>query len=381
MKMCRLPLYFLLLLFGATLNAQFEEDVLAHYPFVKGRLLNEMDFFGNAEPVGQGPKTIPGVLNEAIQFNGQQAEIFFDRTISTFIGGSQEFTLSFYYRADDLSNQQTLMGKQTTCDGHSQFAIHVGKNISIQLIELDGGRHNCSVSAPIPDYQWHHYVYVRERFASALYIDGRLVKANRSNYHVYIDEYAPFGFNTKSCTTKDRPSPLLGALDEFTIYRKALRLESVEWLYHNVIRKEMGRVPHRPNPRATPPAPSKIPLPSSPSIAKPKIQADGLSKILGAFRSVDETNESQLTLDAKSFTLIVDKPGAYPEAQQLTFRGKYRIKGGLLYLHTGELALKGDQLNRSPFPFSGEAIIGEIYGEKVTIDLFAFDNRLKLQKQ
>jgi len=353
---------FLVFSFFFTLSsiiAQPEDGLVAYYSFDQLALENEVDFYSDGQVRGK-PELVNGVKGGAMHFDGKSHQVFFGGTINDYLSGEHAFSLSFYFRSADLQQTRSLMGKRSQCNGSHHFDIRVGRRLIVELSERQHSPLRCRVDIDIPDQQWHHYVVVREPNGLRLYLDGQLVGVNRTAYPVYIADKVPFGININPCKDGDQMKNLAGTLDELRIYRHSLFTEEVWGLYTYLDQEQRQANRLRP---------------------KNKIKSTSqIAKIFGDYQSSGSENQAQLQLNPREFTLIINHPESDKQIDQLTLKGRYKIKAGQLLLESGKLELRTMDTIKE-LPYEGPKIIGDIYGENVTIDLLAFETRLKLTKR
>ena len=338
-------LFLITLLPGLTL-AQTHPKLVAHYAFDEGNATDYVGKGGNGIIYGV-PKFIPGVVGQAIYFDGGDHRIIFPGRINRYLRSTRDFSISFFFRSTDLRNIASLMSKRHVCKGVNMFDIRVGKNLGVELYEREYPRIRTNVGTAIQDGQWHHYVYVRKANRVWLYKDGVLVDKKRGLYVIGISDLTDFAINNSPCKGVDGTANLAGALDELKIYKKALSPKEVQRLL----------------PR--PPASSRL----QKGRLDPRMKA-----IFGQYFDRTTEQPSQLELKAQNFQLTISEPVEYNYQQQIILRGKYRIKGGKLHLEGKELIVGEKKL-----PYRGPEIVGDIYGE-IVIDLVAFETRLKFRK-
>ncbi len=341
-------------------SAQVEEGLLAHFSFDEELLRSDKRFFSPVNTKGD-IHLMPGVVNNALVFDGSNQELTMPGTINDYLSEYQRFSLSFYFRADDLSQTQSLMGKRHRCNYEKIFDIQVGDELRVYLFGKPQVEKGIIIRAAIPDQQWHHYVFVREINGGRLYVDGRLVDYQMIPYDIPIRDRSPFGISNSPCQEERGWGNLKGGLDELKLYDGALNEDDIWWLYRALRHKQQQA-----NATET----------SAP--AKPK-KDSRINQIFGNYQNSYPDVKSQLVLEPKHFTLIIQNPEQYKGVDQLTFSGNYKIKAGQLYLLGNELTLSGPNGQKQE-TYTGPQIIGEIYGE-VNIDLNAFDLRMKLEKK
>ncbi len=357
--------YYLLLLLSSLYSfqsfAQPDSHLVAHYSFRNGELNNVSDPFEEVLAYDM-PKEVPGVRGDALRFRGDDGPLIFTGRTNQALRGRRNFSLSFWFRSDDLRHTRSLMGKRRLCKGIRMFDIRVSDRMSIELYERERPYVRCNVSAMIPDHRWHHYVYVRFGNEVQLYADGRLADKNQSAKSIFIDDAADFAINNSPCIGRDGTARLKGSLDELKVFDTAITSADVRALYAEIRQPPVGN-PHKEGSR------------------KKGGTDRRMAKIFGTYSNLGEP-QATLELRPKSFRLNIFKPIAYPEYELLVVSGVYKIAGGQILLNGRDLSLHRTASSTRPdrqLAYENGTIVGELYDE-VVIDLYAFETRLKLKK-
>ena len=343
----------------SSIIAQPEDGLIAYYAFDQTSVENEVDFYSDGKVKGAA-KWVKGVKGLALHFDGRPDEVLFEERVNEYLSADREFSLSFYFRSADLQQMRSLMGKRSQCNSFHHFDIKVGRRLSVELSERKSPLVQCRVAVDIPDQRWHHYVIIREQNGLRLYMDGRLVMTRRTAYPVYIKDEVPFGINVSPCKNGNQMKDLAGSLDELRIYRHALYTEEIRGLYRSLDQNQRQSNTTRPRNKVKP--------------------SSDIAKIFGTYRSSGSNNRAQLQLNPQEFVLVINQPESDQKTDQLTFSGRYKIKAGQLLLEKGTLKLSTAGIIKER-PYEGPKIIGDIYGENITIDLLAFETRLKMVKR
>jgi len=364
MKITYLPksnylLTFLFLTLTFFAQGQLEENLVAYYPFEKGKV-RDCAGFGDKGRIYGNLQTIKGVNGHALYFNGGNQNIVFKGSVNRFLRGRRDFTISFYFKTDDLNQQSSILGKRTRCDGYKMIDLRLANGkLYAELHEQESPEIKNNISATIPDDKWHQYVYTRKGNTVRLFVDGVLEDSHQLPRVISIDDVAYFGINVSPCIGVNKTGNLHGAIDELEIYSVALSEREVGVLFNinnpTTYQELRGRI-------------------SDEDISQKnkKTLDPRLNDIFGKYE--DEATQSTFVLDRDSFILKIKNPKGY-QANELVYTGKYKIEAGDLYLLNGEVTLtRDDEARPHVIPYD-QKIIAELY--KDGIDIFAFEHRMQ----
>ncbi|MEL6865361.1 MAG: LamG domain-containing protein [Bacteroidota bacterium] len=361
------PFLFIMILFLPSLQAQRLKGEVARFTFDDGELTDRYDSYERALTKGELEFVEGPGGSRALQFNSAEDKLIFPGLVNTYLRKRGEFTLSFYFRSDDLNNTRSLMSKRLNCDDTNYLDVRVGREIYFEF--YDSHRPDAiqgSVSASISDRGWHHYLFMRSGYRTWLYVDGQLVDQNRSRYPVWISDRADFVINDSPCIGSRGLQPLKGALDDVRVFARILRKKDILKI---ALRHPLG--------------PSRT---DSPTAQERRERDQRMEKIFGFYLNKDEEMPASLELEPLRFVLKISRPIAYPNYEELIYSGPYAIRAGQLILKGKNIQLYrknaiDDSIEEKTLNYDREWTLGDVYGEEVTIDLFAFDTRLKLVKQ
>jgi len=359
-----LTISFLFLVFLS--KGQLEEHLVGYYPFENGKAEDFSDRGGNGKIYGD-LQTVNGVNGEALYFNGGNHNIVFKKNINRFLRGKRDFSISFYFRSDDLEQNSSIMSKRNYCDGRRMFDIRLSQgNLKADLSERSNPRYRENVKTLVNDIAWHHYVYIRRGNSVQLFVDGVLQDMEQIRRIVPIDDRGYFTINGSPCRGRNRMENLRGAIDELKIFNIALSKNDVQYL------SESNAI--SPNPSYQNPE-EEIRRRDEASIKRNPSMDNRMQLIFGNYADAD--SKSSLVLEPKRFILTIKNPEGY-QADELIYTGKYKIESGDIVLLAGEIVYKNeDDSSPQSIPYK-EKIVGDLYENGV--DLFAFETRMQLKK-
>ncbi len=345
-------------------KGQLEEHLVGYYPFENGKAEDVSDRGGNGKIYGT-PQVVNGVNGDALYFDGGNHNIVFKKNINRFLRGKRDFTISFYFRSDDLEQNSSIMSKRSYCDRIQMFDIRLSQGkLKADLSERSNSRKN--VKTLMNDIQWHHYVYIRRGNSVRLFVDGVLQDMDQIRRIIPIGDRGYFTINGSPCRGRDRMENLRGAIDELKIFNIALSKNDVRYL------SESNAI--TPNSSYQNPE-EQIRRIDEASIKNNTSMDSRMQLIFGDYN--DASVKSNLVLEPKRFILTIKNPEGY-QADELIYTGKYKIESGELILLEGEILYKNeDDPSPKAIPYK-EKIIGELYENG--IDLFAFETRMQLKK-
>lgn len=364
-----------LLILAICSKGQFEEYLVGYYPFENGKARDYATRGGKGKIYGN-LQVVNGVVGEALRFDGGNHNIVFKGSLNRYLRGKRDFTISFYFKSDDLGQRSSLMGKRTRCDGRRMFDLRfsTGK-LRAELYERTRPRIRNNIGALVEDTGWHHYTYVRKGNTTRIYVDGLIVDKRQIPHIIPVDDVAYFAINASPCKGQDGTGNLRGAIDELKVFNVALSKGSVRTLFeaNTPIRRDSYRGGQR---RGLENGQSRNRERYSNNRRQPNSTKDTrLSSIFGKYN--DRSNQSELVLEPKQFILTIKNPDGY-RAKELVYTGKYKIENGDLILIKGEVALINQNGATDQKIEYDQKIIGELYQDGV--DLFAFETRMQMKK-
>lgn len=366
-------LTFSLLLSTFITKGQFEDYLVGYYPFENGQATDLTDRGGDGTIYGD-LQIVEGVNGEAIRFDGGDHNIVFQGKVNRYLRGRRDFTISFYFRSDDLDQRSSLIGKRNYCDGNRMFDLRLFRGkLKAEMYERSRPRIRNNLYTSIPNQRWHHYVYVRKGTTVRLFVDGLLQDSGRIPRVISVEDEAYFSINSSPCKGVDGTGNLRGSMDELKIFNEALSRREVAILFDANNRRPAPSYQREqlsnenlknPNRQQRPNISKKN---NTPTDAR-------LNAIFGKYEDLE--SKSSLMLEPKRFILKIENPEGY-ETEELVYIGKYKIEEGDLILLQGEVNLKKQNGEIQKIPYK-EKIIGDLYENGV--DLFGFETRMQLKK-
>ncbi|MDX1939296.1 MAG: LamG-like jellyroll fold domain-containing protein [Saprospiraceae bacterium] len=222
---------FFLLIFNV-LFAQTNVGLVAYYPFNSG----VADATGNTANAGipEGNPTYGcGVLGGALQLNGANDQIAFLGPITQEFD-TEDFTLSFYFKAIGLGGSQYLVSKRRSdCGTDNSFYIRYvpsSRTLNV-LFSENAGKSVSFVEKLDPNTCWNHVTIIRQSTRVRLYINGQLRQELLSNSRINILNDGPLFIGGSDCLSANE-SRFSGLIDEFRVYFRALDELETRGLYN-----------------------------------------------------------------------------------------------------------------------------------------------------
>lgn len=219
---------------GSNAQQASSEDLIAYFSFDERQIINQVWPEEIAVVKGR-PGAGPGIAGNAIYFDGGPDRVIFDGRVNSFLSGNRDFTISFFMQHRDRGRLESVIGKRENCNGRNHFDIRVGNKLTVEVYEQDDPAIRANLRTPVPDNNWHHYVFVRDAFRVRLYVDGRQVDRNRSDYIIYFSDKAPLAINNSPCLENRNTTYFQGAIDELKVFKRALKADEVTELFYKTI--------------------------------------------------------------------------------------------------------------------------------------------------
>ena len=177
-----------------------------------------------------------GKVGMAFDFSQLNNSVDFGNVVGNF--GTDDFTLSYWIKADDTDLQSVLTKRESTCNIGSFWDIARGGVIAaVGFNEVAGGSNPVilnTVSANPLDGQFHHVAWVRQGTLISWYVDGVFDVSTNSPTVTNLVNADPFLMGTGPCVAV---SPAFGEfnglLDEVEIYDRALTPTEIQTLFDN----------------------------------------------------------------------------------------------------------------------------------------------------
>ncbi len=148
-----------------------------------------------------------------------------------FTAGTDDFTLSTWFKRSTISNQEYLIDKHSTNDGYTLYmdsdgdvVCGIGDGAAAFPEETIGG----TLSKNYDDDQWHHAVCVKQGTTSLrLYVDGKEI-ASDTSLAVDADMSNTGKLIIGDTNETDGTDEFLGTVDEIKIFRYAMTADDVK---------------------------------------------------------------------------------------------------------------------------------------------------------
>ena len=174
-----------------------------------------------------------GEVGQAFQFGGDGGYIDFGPNVGNF--GTNDFTVEFWLSTVSTGNED-LLCKRTICNADNLFEAQIQQGKL--MMAVDGGASSYGFfgmldTRTVNDGSFHHAVMVRQGPTLLIYVDGVLsIAGTQSGGQVAdVSSGASFRVGTGPCVGVDGTSAYTGALDEISLYNRALTPIEVQSLY------------------------------------------------------------------------------------------------------------------------------------------------------
>lgn len=218
------------------LQAQVNFGLVAHYAFNNNDDTIVIDETGNLANNGIATTTTYecGVEGRALRFDGNDDFVLFNSTVVREIFGTEDFSLSFYFKSLNSSQvgTQTILTKRDPCSNNFAFAVRYTPNSqSINVLLSEDVTLNANFIEQVdPNRCWHHVAIVRDVNDIFLYLDGQLASSKSFQERIDISsDDLPLLAGESSCPVSD--AKFEGLLDELRLYNRALTRQEVQALF------------------------------------------------------------------------------------------------------------------------------------------------------
>ena len=189
--------------------------------------------------IGGNPATIPGVIGDAMRFDGND-RIGFSGGINN-LPATGNFSVSFYFRPNYIGSQMSLFGKRTACNAINIFDVRLRADGRLAVEIRNGTQIQNLVSFPLSCPDWMHVAIVRNGGQSTLYLNGvRVAQAN--GMVANIGNTSTFQISNSPCIGRDGTVGYSGDLDELEVYSQALTLAQITAKASPVVTNDPGVV-------------------------------------------------------------------------------------------------------------------------------------------
>ncbi len=221
-----------LLLFVASLFGQTGVGLVAFYTFEQ----NLSDVTGNTAntgvPTGDTVLYDCGFSGDALQLNGADEEVRVVGQVTQEFD-TEDFTVSFYFKATSTAGTQYLFSKRSgTCTGDSSFYIrYVPRTRTLNVSLTESADKNVSLVTNLEEGAcWYQVTVVRQNTRVRLYVNGRLRREATTPSRVNIKNNGPIVIGGADCLTANE-TRFAGLIDDVRIYYLAINELEARDLY------------------------------------------------------------------------------------------------------------------------------------------------------
>ena len=227
MRLALVMFCMLVFMIAFTVKAQVVTDGLVSYytldkKDVDGKAVK--DVFGNNDGTIVGePKSVPGHLGEALEFDGVDDHVELPQIFAI---GKEPVTYECWFIKPGPTGWSYLMVNKS--DFHNNF-FRLGFNQDTGQLRFYTEHENEANKAWITneeyaDGEWHHVVATREEGTGRMYVDGELVKEDVA----MVGDIGGDKTNWYLAQDGNKSGYLNGTMDEVRIYKRALTEKEVE---------------------------------------------------------------------------------------------------------------------------------------------------------
>ncbi len=162
-----------------------------------------------------------GLIGDALYFDGNDDHLNFPSSIDSLM--EEDFTISFYFQFDQVTNMTDILSVRNNCDLDSFLSLTynpVDESLNFELAQFIGDIQSDKVQLD-QSVCWHRIVITKSDLFYNLYVDDRLEISFLSDGIVNFAKTARLSFSNSPClvVNKDRFN---GWIDEFQFYTRAL---------------------------------------------------------------------------------------------------------------------------------------------------------------
>ena len=175
------------------------------------------------------PHTAKGIVNGALQFNGDSTKIDALDDQSLYFGANSQFTIrAWVNNINGLKKEQSFIGKYRS---HNRmfYSLGINKDNKVKFIVHDDNNTTSGdsvLSAPISDFSWHHVVGIITSTKILVYVDGVLTEKTVSTTNDFFSwDPLTIGYYYKNTNFFG------GLLDELALYKRVLTAQEVQEHY------------------------------------------------------------------------------------------------------------------------------------------------------
>jgi formylglycine-generating enzyme required for sulfatase activity len=167
--------------------------------------------------------------NSALYKNTDHASYVFDAGNSYQYGYVSSFTVSIWFKMDNLVNTEAKILEQTSAGGQFNYFLYPASSTLWASVGQNGAPGvSANVSAPISANTWYHAVIVYSSQVNSFYLNGAYI-----NSATCTASGASTNSGTLSLGSLPYEDPgFYGSFDDLRIYNRALSAAEVSALYH-----------------------------------------------------------------------------------------------------------------------------------------------------
>jgi gliding motility-associated-like protein len=215
------------------LSAQPQAGLVAHYTF-ENTNADAAGNTANAFQPAQNRNYDCGVVGRALEFRGANGNaVIMGPANDEF--NTEDFTLSFYFKALSRNGIQYLVHKLTSnCkpDGN-QFYIRFRPFTRTLNVFLGEGNKTVNLVGEVPAGKcWHHVAVIRDAFKVKLYINGVKVQELNTQGRINLSNDGKLTLGNSPCPPVANQAQFEGYLDEVRLYNRSLNDNEAKQLYN-----------------------------------------------------------------------------------------------------------------------------------------------------
>ena len=210
-------------------------ELIGYWSFDEADGVTDLSETGNDGVIVGNPETVEGVIGEALEFNG--ATDYVEIPDSPSISEMDELSLSAWIRPSKLGPWVSVIEKAIHQDWSYGFFIEPDGTLSMEVCQAGNNLVCCIGNFMVEIGEWYHIVCIYDGTAGKLYVDGNLEGEMPASGPVNITPHS-LAISARS----DGGSLFSGAIDEVTLWNKAVTLEQIENVSSDVAVKPLNKM-------------------------------------------------------------------------------------------------------------------------------------------
>jgi len=195
---------------------------------------NALDIMGTSNgTLMSGAMYTSGIVGQAFSFDGSGS--YMDAGANpAWDFGTQDFTIGFWIKFNDLSGEQTMIEKFTGGSGPGwSFTKLADQRFLFVGAGCTGASSDCLASVPVPlaAATWYYLTVTRSGSLFSLYLDGAL-QATKSDPGGNFSVPAPLLVGRRNASD-GRPFFVKGLIDEVAIFSRSLSADEIAAIYNS----------------------------------------------------------------------------------------------------------------------------------------------------